>query len=244
MALSSAAPILIATRPEPDNARLAAAAEARGWRVVRAPLMSIAPLDADARLDPGEALAFTSANGVRAFAAANPERNADVWCVGEQSAAVARDLGFRTVTAAGGDVASLAAAIAARPPGALLHAGGADRAGDLVAALEAKGVAARRIDLYKARAAEDLPEEALAAIDDARSGAAVWVALFSPRTARIFERLAPQAALTSLRCACLSAGVRDALADPNAWRRVAIAPEPRLEALIDAATREMGRSAL
>lgn len=240
MALSSAAPILVATRPEPDNARLAAAAEARGWRVVRAPLMTIEPIAADPGLRPGEALAFTSANGARAFAAANPERDIEAWCVGAQTAAVARKLGFRSVWVAGGDVASLAEAIAERPPEALLHAGGADRAGDLVAALSEKGVPARRVDLYRARPAEALPEEAIRAA----AGTEAWVALFSPRTARIFERLAPDGALASLSCACLSAGVRDALAEPGAWRRVVIAEEPDQEALIDAATREMRRTAL
>ncbi|MEZ5983840.1 MAG: uroporphyrinogen-III synthase [Parvularculaceae bacterium] len=68
--------------------------------------------------------------------------------------------------AAGGDVASLAEAIAAAPPsGDVFHIAGAEHAGDLVAALEARGVAARAAVLYEAvPAATSLTDEAIASL--------------------------------------------------------------------------------
>jgi len=60
---------LLVTRPEPDNARTAAALRAKGHEVVLAPLLHIeAVADADLGEPPWAAILLTSANGARAVA--------------------------------------------------------------------------------------------------------------------------------------------------------------------------------
>src|SRR4029453_9258545 len=70
------------------------------------------------------ALAFTSANGVRAFADASGERGLKVFAVGAATAQAARAAGFKAVLSADGDVEALAEGIAVRRGelrGAVLH---------------------------------------------------------------------------------------------------------------------------
>ena len=224
------------TRPQPDADAFAALCAGAGVEPVVCPLMEIVRRPAPTALDGVGALAFTSANGVRAFAANSPVRDLPVFAVGPASAAAAHAAGFTDVAAAGGDVAALAALIAdarARIDGAVLHAAGARRAGDLVSALGAAGVSARRCVLYEARDAEALPETAIQAI--ASSPPVDWVALFSPASAALFARLVAAAQLSDrlaqIRAACLSEAVADA-ARAFSWRSVEIAPARRAEAMI------------
>ena len=116
------------TRPEEDAAGLAELLTRRGINVVSEPLLTIAPVkDAGVDLNDVQALLFTSANGVRAFAALCPERELLVMTVGDSSARAARALGFSNVASAGGDVTSLAALVQERLnpiKGALFHAAG------------------------------------------------------------------------------------------------------------------------
>src|SRR6185437_1733472 len=101
-----------------------------------------------------------------------------VFAVGDASAAAARLAEFRSVASAGGDVADLAALVAARlspQQGALVHIAGSEVAGDLAGTLGRAGFSLRRAVLYEARAATALPDEAAAAL---RQGA-LDVALFS-----------------------------------------------------------------
>jgi uroporphyrinogen-III synthase len=60
---------LLVTRPEPDNARTAAALRARGHEVTVAPLMHVAAVgEADLGVAPWAAILLTSANAARAIA--------------------------------------------------------------------------------------------------------------------------------------------------------------------------------
>jgi uroporphyrinogen-III synthase len=173
---------IIVTRPSEDAARFADRLRRAGASPVLSPVMSIAYLD----VDPPEgmaALAFTSANGVRAFARRSAERSAPAFVVGEATAAEARAAGFADVRTAGGDVAALAETIAAASPAAVLHVAGTHRAGDLVALLGEKNIAAQRATLYEARPIEAMTDEARAAF-----AAGAGVAFFSPRSVELFER--------------------------------------------------------
>ncbi|GAB4532629.1 MAG: hypothetical protein Kow00133_20900 [Amphiplicatus sp.] len=235
-------PVVIVTRPEPDASRFAAAARRAGLEPIVSPTMRIVFRPRAPDLDRVGAIAFTSANGVRAFAAAAaipPET--PVFAVGPASAEAARDAGFADVAAAGGDVASLAQMIgeahqAGRIAGAVLHVCGSDRAGDLVAALAQAGAAARRAVLYEARASEGLAPAAVEALKGAADAApGPWVALFSPRTARMFLDQVRDAGLedrlAAARAACLSEAVAEA-AGAARWREIAVAPAPTAETMI------------
>jgi len=228
--------VVLVTRPAPDGEAFARRIEERGHRALLEPLLDIRFVeDAGISLDGIDALAFTSANGVRALMHARadaPQKVGVVFCVGAATAAAARAAGFGSITAAGGDVASLAATIADAGPSIVLHVAGRERAGDLLGLLGGRGITVRRAVLYsaEARAAfSPATAEALAAgrIDD--------VAIFSPRTARQFVTLVWQAglekAVARLRLLALSARVAEAATLKFAAMRIAAAPDQ--DALLD-----------
>ena len=226
------------TRPAEDCAPLAADLKARGIDSVIVPLMTIVhrpgpPLD----LAGVQALLVTSANGVRAFAARNPQRHAVVCAVGQATAHAARDAGFLRIATAAGDVDSLADMVRRTldpAAGALVHVAGTIAAGDLAAQLRDAGFSCRREVLYEALKVARLPEHAATHL---REGTLDGVVFYSPRTARIFVELSRSAALAG-RCApmtawCLSAAVAEqAKAVP--WRQVVIAAHPDSVAMVDA----------
>jgi len=198
------------TRAQPGAARTAERVRALGHEAVVTPLLAVRPVaGASADLAGVGALAFTSANGVAAFAALTPERALPVFAVGAATAAAARAAGFQEVTSADGDVAALAVAIAARRgalAGAVLHAAPVDPAGDLMGALAAKGVAARAAALYETCSTR-LTAAELAALP----GLDV-VLLHSPKAARALAALLAAHPAPRLRALGLSAAVLEPLA--------------------------------
>jgi uroporphyrinogen-III synthase len=72
------------------------------------------------------ALAFTSANAVRAFAGLEARRDLPVFAVGGATAEAARAAGFGAVEDAAGDVQALADHLIARRPGRILHPAAAE----------------------------------------------------------------------------------------------------------------------
>ena len=145
-----ARPRILVTRSEPGASETATRLEAAGFEAVVEPMFSIVAFNAT--LPDFDALAFTSANGVRRFAALSPRRDAAVFCVGARTAMVAREAGFADVTSAAGDVAVLGDLIAERLTlGArLLHAGNEDTRGDLAGRLSSSGIVASFVALFRA----------------------------------------------------------------------------------------------
>lgn len=229
---------VLLTRPRPDAEPFAELLNAHGHEAVIAPLLTIAPVaEAHDRLHLAgvQAVLFTSANGVRAFAAATPRRDLRVLAVGPASAAAARGEGFAQVESADGDVEALAALAVARlrpDDGALLHAAGTVTAGDLQGRLAAAGFDVRRVQLYEARTVEGLPETLGTALSRGDLDAA---AFFSPRTAETFVRLVRDARMegycAAVTAVCLSdavaAGVRGIQ-----WAAVRVAVRPDGDALL------------
>lgn len=232
---------VLITRPEPDASAFAALCASRGLAPVVAPLMEIAILKQEIGLSGVGALVFTSANGVRAFAANSAERNLPVFAIGQASAEAARAEGFSSVTTAGGDIGALSQLIVRRKAalnGAVLHIAGTHRAGDLVEALAKAGLNARRDVFYEARAVGALPDAARAALDGAAH--TDWVALFSPRSAALFVSLVYDAgligALSGVRAACLSAAVAEKAGAAD-WKSIEIAAESSAAAMTEMMTR-------
>ena len=140
------------TRAEPGASRTAEKLRAMGHDPVIGPLLEVHPLPAHIDLDGVGALAFTSANGVRAFAERAMERALPVFTVGDATAAAARNAGFAEVASASGDLDALADLIAGRAhsfKGAVLAPGPREPAGDLPRALAAQGLNARALALYE-----------------------------------------------------------------------------------------------
>jgi len=228
---------LLITRPREDAEPLAALLGGRGFETILDPMMTITDVAApDLDLSGVQALLVTSANGIRAFARRDDNRQIPVCAVGDASALAARELGFEAVTSAGGDVETLAALVVdALTPnqGALLHIAGSRVAGDLSGLLEAAGFKVRRGVLYEATAADALRPQTLDHLD---AGTVDGVLLFSPRTSSLFTRLV-MAAGRAERCRavvayCLSQAVADNT-QPIAWNNVVVAPKPNQQALLD-----------
>lgn len=216
------------TRAAPEAARTAARVAALGAIPILAPLLTIAPRAFDANIAGAQALLFTSANGVRAFAAASPARAVSVLTVGDATATAAREAGFSDVQSADGDGAALAAlAAATRDPkaGALLHISGAHVAVEIAGVLAAAGFSAERRIAYEAVAASALPPALLEPLD---------IVLFhSARAAAVFSQLGAPNAPARI-AACLSPAVA-AAASFSAWKQIVVAPAPREDALLQAA---------
>jgi uroporphyrinogen-III synthase len=235
---AAARPLVLLTRPEIDSRPVQAALHTRGIDAALAPMLHIVPEpSAEADLTGCQAILFTSANGVRAFAALSAERDLPAVCVGAASAAAARAVGFGNVEASGGDVTALAETVRARfdpAAGALFHAAGSVSAGDLQGDLSEAGFSVRRVPLYRAETAQGFDADTRDALD---SGAFDAVAFFSPRTAATFVRVmtdegrAPCA--RTLIAACLSPAVAEAAASLS-WADIAVAARPETPALIDA----------
>ncbi len=236
---------VLITRAEPDASEFAAACRSRGLEPVLSPVMRIQIEKIEPDLSDVGALAFTSANGVRAFAANSPERSLPVFAVGPVTANAATAAGFEHVSVAGGDVHALTNHIvseSAFSDKAILHIAGADRAGDLVAMLGERGVAARRQTFYHAKAEDALAAEAVAAL---KSESGVWVTLFSPRTATLFLALAEKAGLTAqlsrARALCLSAAVAQA-ASAVTWGEIVVASGMTAQDMLETITNEASRA--
>lgn len=226
---------LLVTRPADESQALAERLQARGHEASIEPLLTITPdLFAPLSLDGVQALLFTSANGVRAFALRSPRRDLPVYAVGPATAAAAREIGCVTVESAGGDVGALAALAATRldpEKGPVLHVAGQVVAGDLAGLLAARGLDVRRAALY---AAEPSVRLSAATRDALVGGRLDGVLLFSPRSASTFAAVtaAPElrAALSRLTLFALSPAV--AAAADLGWRRVAVAATPDEDALL------------
>lgn len=162
-----------------------------------APLLAIRPLpQPEPDLTGVTALAFTSPNGVAAFAALSPDRSRPVLAVGDATAAAAADHGFTDVVSAAGDLIALAALIRARgfPADAvILNVGAHEPAGNLAAAVGPAPVV-RRLSVYEAVETDISTPDACAA-----------VLIHSPRAGRaLAARLAAKAPVPGLICIAIS----------------------------------------
>jgi uroporphyrinogen-III synthase len=219
---------LLVTRPDPDNARTAAALRARGHDVVLAPLLRIATIAAPFGAGPWGGVVLTSANAARALAA-HP-RCAELtalpaFVVGHRTGEAARAAGFLTVTSADGDADDLVRLLRQRAGAVrLVYLAGADQATGLAAALDAGGIKVDTVVVYRAAAVDRLPDDATAAL---AAGTIDGILHYSPRTAAAFVAVVPNlSAALALPQFCLSAEVAKPLAAAGARDlRIASCPE-------------------
>ena len=239
-------PRLLLTRPRPDSLALADRLRQHGIDSLIEPMMTIR-FDEDTRLDLSgvQAILLTSANGARALAAASPDeaaRRLPILAVGPATAQAAREAGFGALTTAGGDVDALVALAIARlrpDAGRLVHVAGRVSTGDLAGRLAAAGFEAERVPLYDAVAERSLSLPARRALAAQTLAGAVF---YSPRTARLFAKLARDSGLESttraLSAFCLSQAVAE-VAATLPWQRISVAAAPRQEALVACVARAL-----
>ncbi|MGH7024949.1 MAG: uroporphyrinogen-III synthase [Caulobacteraceae bacterium] len=216
------------TRASPGAQATAERVRALGWDPLVAPLLETKLLPTRIDLTGVAALAFTSGAGARAFAQLSERRDLPVFAVGAATAEASRELGFGDVRSADADVAGLARFIADRATsldGAILHAGAAEPAGDLVGDLAARGILARAQAVYETVDAEPPAYvfERLAEIEA--------VLVHSPRAGRRLAETLRDHAAPGLSAYCLSPAVLATL-DGLELARKRAAPLPNEDALL------------
>ncbi|KAK0334030.1 hypothetical protein LTR94_018316 [Friedmanniomyces endolithicus] len=199
------------------------------------PLLAVEPLAPPLPdLDRFAALAFTSANGVAAFAALTPRRDRPVFAVGEATAGAAREAGFVAVRSADGDLTDLARLIAAELSEAVLLAPLAETpAGDLAAALDAaqaRNVAVQPLTVYRTAWAARVDPPAFDA-----------VLVHSPRAAQALAAWAASspARLAGVVCACISAAAAAPL--PPLGLTTAVSERPNETTLLKTLKAALGK---
>jgi uroporphyrinogen-III synthase len=225
-------PRVLITRSEPGASETAARLKDAGYTPIVEPVFAIEPVAAS--IPPFDALAFTSANGVRVFARLSGQRDAQAFCVGERTAEAAREVGYTNVSSADGDVEALVALIAAQlPPSTrLLHAGNEETRGDLTGRLRSAGYTADFVAIFRAIAV-DAPGPALTSH---LTGQPTFeaVLIHSPRGAKILSGFA-----TGSSAPLAVATISQAAAAPLASiaRRIEIAAHPDEQSLLSALSR-------
>jgi uroporphyrinogen-III synthase len=218
------------TRAQPGADATAQRVRTLGHEPLIAPLLTTRRIEGvSVDLEGVAALAFTSANGVRAFAEATTDRRLKVFAVGAATAQAAREAGFRRVLSSDGDVAALSDGIAARRAelkGVVLHPGAAEPAGDLVGSLAVEGVEVRPLSLYDTAPAD------LAGIDIQAVAGAEVALVHSPKGAEALAAYLREHPQPGLRVLCLSRAVMAPLAD-TPLALLASAPFPLEAALLN-----------
>lgn len=211
---------LAVLRPEPGNRVTAAAIEARGRRAIRLPLFAAQALAWEVP-EPGDydALILTSANAVRLGGAGIVQLlSLPVHAVGVATAAAARRAGFAIASVGEGGAATLLDQAAALGVRRALHLAGRART------VEAGGVVAAVRTVY---ASDPVPvaTERLALL--AGSVALIQSARAGARLAELVPDRATIALAAVSEAAAVAAG--------TGWERVAVAPSPASDALIETA---------
>ncbi|WP_428687066.1 uroporphyrinogen-III synthase [Roseibium sp.] len=178
----------LVTRPQPDCKRTADKLRAAGHLADEAPLLRFrADPPGSFDLSGVKALAVTSRRAVTVLSehAQMPDLKAlPVFAVGESTAEACRRAGFESVTAADGDVASLASCLldhrGVLAGSAVLYPAAEERAGDLEGLLDEGGMTCRLQVVYRMEAVDELPE---AVVDALISSAYDGVLVYSKRTA-------------------------------------------------------------
>lgn len=226
---------IIVTRAEPGAEETYQRLKTRNLNAIKSPVLELAlnnsvPVTAAETLS---GLIFTSANGVRTFAARSQSRSLPAWCVGPATAAAARRVGFEEIHESAGNALDLAAFIQDRAPPSektLLHVANSAAKGDLKRALEAAGYNVAFCPLYTMHPSETLSNNSNIALT---SSATTIVLIHSAKGAEAFSRLAGLPEYRSIVAVTISEPAARALA-PLSLADVFIADEPNEDGLFAA----------
>lgn len=223
---------ILITRPQVEAEKEAVEIEARGFLPLIVPMLEITPLKVSLPdLSSYQALAFTSANGVRAFADQSQERTIPVFTIGTTTADTARQAGFETVHEADGTAERLSALLETKdwlPETKILHLSGEDVARDLIV----PSITVERLALYKAIQAQTVPADCLEALGQ---GSITAIMFYSPRTAETTISLLREygriGQVSSIKALCISDSVVKCLRDLP-WQDVQVADKPDQAAML------------
>ncbi len=221
---------VLVTRPHPDDETTAAALRARGFDVLKAPMLRFEPVDFRDNMD---------GRGHHLL-------ELPLFAVGEHTAAAARDAGFAHVISAKGDATALRDIVLSsikakqlKKSSALLYLAGADLARDLAGELSEHGLRVVTQTTYRMSPVSSLPREVCDAFAANRIEAVLH---YSRRSARTFLDAARAggveiSALAIPQC-CISAAVAAIVRDAGATQ-VMVAATPDENALLEALDRAL-----
>lgn len=224
---------ILITRPAEKAERTAEALQALGHDAMIAPVLDVQRLSFDTPdVDAYSEILFTSGHGVAYFAAALDAKSAHyklpVFCVGDKTAYVAQQVGFKDVRSAGGDVGALVDLVA--QAGAVekpyLHVRGTHVSDPLHVLLGAKGIAVEILRVYETSFADAFSPDIVRAI---KGGDVSAVMLYSARSAQAFAQLVEHhdlvGALAGIKLLSISKAVLGYVQSYQ-WRAVAVAERP------------------
>lgn len=219
------------TRTDRSQAGSLEAVKAAGFAPLSVPLLTLKAASTPDKAPPETAaLALTSPNGARAFAALTDRRDWQIFAVGDATAQMAQSLGFMDVSCAYGAVDDLAELIIKARPKHVVHLSGVHVAGNLVGTLMRAGIAAERTIIYATQPVNALPEAAQVALAQLSADSPPHaVLLFSPKGAHRFVTLMQKdyaAYLPRLHIVSLSSAIDAILGDISfASRHIALTPD-------------------
>lgn len=222
----------LVTRPSLEAKPTGEKLEAMGHRVLYAPMLKIDPVSFEIPEDT-RSLVVTSKNGARFGLANIGDKDRAIFAVGEQTAAIARSLGFRNVTVGPGTARKLVPVL--RDCGLTQKRDYAHLCGNEIAYNIADVLRGEGIDAVNTVTYQTTPNRAFSmAVEEAMDEGKVDAVLFySPRTATIFEEAISETGhhdwIPLLDAYCLSARVADELLGP--WRTIHNAVMPTEKAL-------------
>jgi uroporphyrinogen-III synthase len=218
-------PVVI-LRPEPGNSETRSRLEALGLTAIAMPLFAVEPV----AWDPPDPAAFTavmmtSANAARVGGRSlEMYRHLPLFAVGHATEAAAKEAGFVSVTAGESGVAHLLATFATLGPQKILHLCGEDSINTNTAGLQID----RRI-IYRSRATNVPLEQNFATL------AHPIVLVHSPRAGRKFAQLCDANVVPRSTSTIVAISEAAALAAGWGWEKLAIAANPRDEAMVEIA---------
>lgn len=185
------------TRTPEGARRTARAIETLGFRTLVAPVLKIQTLKPIIDPHSFDAVIFTSRNGLNAFSTLCSRRALTAWCVGDATAAAAREKGFQQVISAAGDGKALVALI--RQMGdrhsRLFYAAPAEPASALGKALRAEGFQVSEAAVYETQSLvprlnpADLPRISHILVQSPKAGRAIAEAVIAYHDKLCFPNL-------------------------------------------------------
>jgi uroporphyrinogen-III synthase len=222
----------LVTRPQTEAKPTGNRLEMMGHRVVYAPMLNIGPISFEIP-DESRSLIITSKNGARFGLANIGEKGRSIFAVGEQTAAVARDMGFTNITVGPGTARKLVPILLECGDSVkrdYAHLCGNEIAYNICDVLKDEGIDAVNTITYQTNPAMGFSPAVTEAFELGEIDAVLF---YSPRTATIFEELISETGhhdwLPKLDAYCLSPRVCDQLMGP--WRTVRSAVIPTEKAL-------------
>jgi len=185
-------PTLWITRSVPAAFKSAEQWALAGCAAAVAPLLKIGPPpDMPPMPQKDAVLIFTSGNGIEAFKTLTDERSWPVVTVGDETARLARDAGFKKISSAKGTSGDVTRLILDKLPKtySFIHCAGQNVRGTITEDLTKAGYTARRDLYYRSRPVETLPKIDLGHLN--------YIALYSPLAAQTLASFKPDLSLVT-----------------------------------------------